>query len=167
MINRQSGAHDLVGARGEASFSLLVTRQHPVHGFLFEVPRHLGEKKRGVDFFVELFSTGETTPYFLVQVKTTQAGYTTGGRLRVSIGADEMRRLAGYPAPTYVVGIDEPHQRGYIVSANGESTVGFSGMCTDHPLTPEVLAELHREVEAYWASIRPTFASTFVDSRWR
>jgi hypothetical protein len=40
-------------------------------------------------------------------------------------------------------------------------------MCTEHPLTSEVLAELHREVEAYWASIRPSFASAFVDSRWR
>jgi len=78
-----------------------------------------------------------------------------------------MRRLAGYPAPTCVVGIDEPHQLGYIVSANGESTAGFSGMCTEYPLTPEVLAELHREVEAYWASIRPAVASAVVDSRWR
>jgi hypothetical protein len=48
--------HDLIGARGEASFALLVTREHPVHGYLFELPRYLGEKKRGVDFFVELCS---------------------------------------------------------------------------------------------------------------
>ena len=164
---RRSGVHDLIGARGEASFSLLVTREHPVHGFLFELPRHLGEKKRGVDFFVELFSTGETVPYFLVQVKTTRTGYTPGGRLKVGIGGDELRRLAAYPAPTYVVGIDEPAQRGYIVSANGESTSGFSRMCTEFPLTPDVLAQLHREVEAYWEAARPTFASAFVDSDWR
>ena len=116
---------------------------------------------------MELFSTGETVPYFLVQVKTTRTGYTPGGRLKVGIGGDELKRLAAYPAPTYVVGIDEPAQRGYIVAANGESTSGFSGMCTEFPLTPDVLAQLHREVEAYWEVARPAFASAFVDSDWR
>jgi hypothetical protein len=145
----------------------MLTRRHPSRGVLFDFPRHLGEKKQTLDFFVELFSETGMTPFFLAQVKTTQAGYTPGGQLKVGISARDMQRLASYPAPAYIVGIDEQNHRGYIVSANGESTAGFSRMCTDHPMTPVVLAGLHREVEAFWASARPALDSAFVDSRWR
>ncbi|HEX8830388.1 MAG TPA: hypothetical protein VF705_04440, partial [Longimicrobium sp.] len=62
---------------------------------------------------------------------------------------------------------DERRNRGYIVSANGETTAGFSAMCTDYPLTPRTLAGLHSEIAAYWNAPRPRFESSFVDSRWR
>jgi len=78
-----------------------------------------------------------------------------------------MERLARYDVPTYLVGIDEPRNRGFILSANGESTVGFSRMCTDHPLTHRTLAQLHHEIAAYWDVPRPAFESSFVDDRWR
>lgn len=163
----QAHVHDHVAARGESIFSVIVTRGHPEHGYLFESPRHLGEKKQAIDFYVELFSTSAITPYFLVQVKSTRLGLIARReRLRVGISAGHMQRLASYPAPTYVVGIDETTERGYIVSANGESTAGFSSMCTDHPLTADVLVALHREVEAYWIAGPAAFTSAFLDRNW-
>lgn len=160
---RHPGLRDQIAARGEAIFSVIITRHHTAHGFLFDVPRHLGEKKRSIDFYVELFQPSEVTPFFLVQVKSTRQGYTAHNRLKVGIGAGEIRRLAAYPAPTYVVGIDESSERGYIVSANGEKTAGFSSMCTEYPLAPDVLLALHHEVAAYWAEGPDAFTSSFVD----
>ena len=158
----------MVAARGEAIFCVLITRKHPSRGFLFDLPRHLGEKKRALDYYVELFAPGDPTPYLLVQVKTTRRGYTRDGRLRVRMSSTELRRLAAYPAPTYVVGIDEVGEQGYIVSTGGKSEVGFSAMCTDHPLTPYVLSQLRDEVEAYWQSpAQPAFRSVLADPRWR
>jgi hypothetical protein len=151
----------------ETDLVLLLTQAHPEHGILFATPRHLGEKNPAVDYFVELASDAEVTPFCLIQVKTTRAGYTQGGRLKLSVDTREMRRLATYAVPTYVVGIDERDHRGYVLSANGESTAGFSRMCTDHPLEPRTLAALHHEVEAYWRAARPAFESCLVDSLWR
>jgi len=87
--------------------------------------------------------------------------------LKVAIRGAQLQRLAEYPAPTYVIGIDERRERGYIVSANGESPNGFSSMCTNYPLTSDVLAMLHTEVGAYWASGPEGFRSMFIDGRWR
>lgn len=85
----------------------------------------------------------------------------------MAISAAEMQRLARYQVPTYVVGIDERQDLGYVVSANGESLTGFSGMCTEYPLTLQTLAALHTEITAYWNAPRPRFQSSFVDARWR
>jgi hypothetical protein len=87
--------------------------------------------------------------------------------LKVAITSGQLQRLSAYPAPTYVIGIDERSERGYIVSAHGEWTTGFSSMCTTHPLTSDVLAALHAEVERYWQHGATGFRSVFIDDRWR
>lgn len=163
------GFHDLVGARGEALFRVLITRYHAEAGYLFNVPRFLGDKQRTVDFYVELLSDAERPLHFFVQVKSTRAGYTRREhRLRVRVSGRELQRLAGYGAPAYIVGIDEPAERGYIVSARGETRAGFSSMSTAHPLEGDVLVRLRNEVEEYWRLRRRSeFSSQFADPRWK
>lgn len=147
---------------------MLVTRRHPSRGVLFGVPRHLGEKNPTIDFYVELSGESPGRAYFLAQVKSTRRGYTAGGRLKLPVGRDNLRALAAYPAPTYLVGVDEAAERAYLLSASGASGGGWNSMCTDHELTPRVLARLWDEVNAFWTSAdREAFASALVDPRWR
>lgn len=161
-----TGEHDLIAARGEALFCALATRRHTTRGFLFDIPRHLGEKKRTVDYFVEVFDPGDLAAFFLAQVKTTELGYTRGNRLRVAIGEADLKRLVSYPAPTYIVGIDSIGGLGYIVAANSAAVSGFSSMCTDYPLTSETLAILRDEVEEYGRSAyQAGFQSRLTDPR--
>jgi hypothetical protein len=160
------GEHDLIAARGEALFCALATRRHTTRGFLFDIPRHLGEKKRTVDYFVEVFEPRDLVGFFLAQVKTTGLGYTRDNRLRVGIGESDVRRLVSYPAPTYVVGIDSVREHGYIVAVTGAAASGFSSMCTDYPLTPETLAIVRDEVEEYGRSAYQSgFRSRLTDPR--
>lgn len=160
---------EVIGERGESIFRVLITRKHPSRGYLFDHPRFLGEKKRTIDFYVELFHDDFLIPFFFVQVKSTSQGYTQSDRrLKVKVTDSDMKRLAAYPAPTYVIGIDEQGEQGYIVSANGESKTGFSSLCTDYPLSPNVLALLWDEVKAYWTSPDyANFRSIFCDPKWR
>lgn len=158
-----------IGERGEAIFRVLMTRKHPTRGYLFEHPRFLGDKKPTIDFYVELFHNKTLTPFFFVQVKSTSRGYTINNhRLNVQISEAAMKRLAAYPAPTYIIGIDEPGEKGYLLSANGECTTGLSSFSTAYPITPDTLALLWSEVVAYWQQINcPVFNSAFYDPTWR
>lgn len=159
---------EIIGERGEAIFRVLLTRKHPFYGYLFDHPRFLGEKKRAVDFYIELFHDDALIPFFFIQVKATSKGYTVKERrLNVHIDDTDMARLAAYPAPTYVVGIDEPGEQGYIVSANGETKTGFSNLCTIYPLNPETLRLLWEEVVTYWKHRYPSFESALCDPKWR
>ncbi len=160
---------DIIGERGESIFRVLITRKHPTRGYLFDHPRFLGEKKRTIDFHVELFHDESLIPFFFVQVKSTSEGYTVKEhRLKIQVTVTDMKRLAAYPAPTYIVGIDESGEQGYIVSANGECKTGFSSLCTNYSLNPDVLALLWDEVAAYWISpTYPVFHSVFCDPKWR
>lgn len=98
---------DALGDRGEAIFRVLITEFDAATGPNFR-PYFLGEKWPVVDFIVEILGAEASTPYFFVQVKTTRGGYTQKDkRLKVSVSEDDIRLLASYPAPTYVVGIDE------------------------------------------------------------
>ncbi len=159
---------DVIGERGEAIFRVLITRPHPMRGYLFDHPRFLGDKKRTIDFHIELFHDDALIPFFFVQVKSTSEGYTVKEhRLKVQVSRTDMQRLAAYPAPTYIVGIDEPNEQGYIVSANGEWTPGISSLCTNYPLNSEVLGLLWDEVAAYWAApTYPDFHSILRDPKW-
>jgi len=127
---------EITATRGEARFILMLTQPHPERGSLFAAPRHLGEKMPVVDYLVELVSEAEVKPFCLVQVKTTTAGYTSGGQLKVTVSARDMQRLATFGVPSYVVGIDEVSDRGFVVPSKGRTSEGFSQMRTDHPLTP-------------------------------
>jgi hypothetical protein len=157
-----------LGQRGEALFYVLITKSHGREKPLFR-PQFLGDKWPTIDFIVELENAGSITPYFFVQVKTTRGGYTKkDNRLKIPIYREDMRKLALYPAPTYIVGIDEIKERGYILSANGEWLQGLSSFPTAFPLDKINQDLLWKEVKDYWmkVKIRPR-ASHFIDPRWR
>jgi len=52
----QPQLRDHIAAHGELVFGTILTRARPEFGYLFEPPRHLGEKKRTIDFYIELIS---------------------------------------------------------------------------------------------------------------
>lgn len=145
---------DDIGTRGEALFYVLMTqfcgRQRP-----FFRPHFLGSKFTALDYLVELVDAGPITPYCFVQVKTTIRGYTRGSqatrRLKVQVSKDDMQRLVSFPAPTYVIGIDERDEIGYIVSANAGSPERFASLPAVFPLTCETLAMLWDEVRIFWS----------------
>src|SRR5215213_2204868 len=96
-----------LGARGEAIFYTLMTEFHSDAGPIFK-PQFLGEHWPTVDYLVELAGVDGAVPYFFVQVKTTRSGYTRRERrLKIAVNERDMRRLAAFPAPTYIAGIDE------------------------------------------------------------
>ncbi|MDX2242876.1 MAG: DUF4365 domain-containing protein [Leptolyngbyaceae cyanobacterium bins.302] len=159
---------DVIGERGEAIFRVLLTRKHPTRSYLFDHPRFLGEKKQSIDFYVELFHEEALTPFFFVQVKSTSEGYTRKERrLKIQVSTNEIKQLAAYPTPTYIVGVDELNERGYIVAANRKQKTGFSSLCTNHPLNPDTLALVWDEVSAYWAFLSYlSFHSSLIDPKW-
>lgn len=160
---------DALGQRGEAIFTVLMTEFHSQAGPIFR-PQFLGDKWPCVDFILELVGeTGSIQPYCFVQVKTTRQGYTQRDRrLKVQLGAEQVTALAAYPAPTYLVGIDELNEQGYIVSINGETRAAVSSLTTEFPLDHERRELLWAEVLEYWmACAVPAVESRFCDVRWR
>lgn len=156
---------DELGKRGEALFYVTITRFYGRERPLFRL-QFLGDKWPTLDFFVELVDAGDSTPYFFAQVKATRKGRLRNGRLRVEVERDDMRRLALYPAPTYVVGIDEISEEGYILSANGESANSLASLPTDFPINKTNQELLWEEVKQFWTRIRTRHISTFVDPKW-
>lgn len=161
---------DALGQRGESIFYVLMTAFHSETGPIFK-PQVLGAKWETTDYLVELVDHGgaDLVPFFFVQVKTTRQGYTReNGRLRAAVPESDMRRLAAYPAPTYVVGIDEKRGAGYIVSANGERTSRLPSIPTAFPIDTQVRERLWEEVRTFWRVHRPpAFTSSFADPEWR
>lgn len=156
-----------LGQRGENLFSVIITRFYGRRQPIFR-PQFLGDKWPTSDFIVELI--GDTiilTPYFFVQVKTTRQGYDTQNRLKVQISATEMQKLASLPAPTYLVGLDDINEKGYIISANGEDLENISSLSTEHPLNKSTQDILWAEVKNYWEELGAVrINSHFVDSNW-
>jgi hypothetical protein len=162
---------DEIGQRGEALFFSLIT--HPFGDAPLFRPKFLGDKWPTVDFLVELIGADLTTPYFFAQIKTTRSGYTKNKRLKISVSQIEMTKLALYPTPTYIIGIDDAPNyvglpRGFIVSANGEWTESISSLTTDYPLNRDNQIALWNEVKVYWEGIGiKQKVSNFTDRRWR
>src|SRR4051812_32205474 len=100
-------AQDDIGSRGEFIFCTRVMNFCGRNLPYFR-PRFLGEKAQAFDYLVELVDATRGAPFFFVQVKTTRKGYTKGQRLKVGMTAADVRRFSLFPAPTYLVGIDEP-----------------------------------------------------------
>lgn len=150
---------DTIGNRGQWIFSLLVSRICPGQAAAYFDPGFLGDKYPTFDFLVHLAGSDG---FFLAQVKTTRQGYREGKgerRLRVNVSLGDIQRLAASPAPTYVVGIDEIQQAGYILSTNGAREAGLGGIPTRHPLDCDNLARLWQEVHRYWVD-RPKVMPT-------
>jgi len=145
---RQSS--DAIGLRGEFIFAALITTFGSNGGRLFR-PQFLGDKAHFVDFIVFLDEPDRTHLFFLVQVKATRAGYTSKERrLKVQISEQHIRELALCPAPTYVVGIDDEREVGYLVSVDGRSRSALSSMSTSHPLNHNNRERLRQEVVDFW-----------------
>jgi hypothetical protein len=157
-----------IGQRGEVIFSMLITKRWNRKDPIFR-PQFLGDKWPTVDFLVELIGVVDFTPYFFVQVKTTRTGYTNQQeRLRTKIAGQDLKRLAVYPAPTYVVAIDEIKESGFIISANGEWCDNMSSVSTRFPLDENNQDLLWREVKKYWEKSRLSkLKSSFTDPTWR
>jgi hypothetical protein len=155
-----------IGQRGEALFvrMFLKPRNKPRFKVTF-----LGDTWPVIDFYVELRGLPGRTPFFFAQVKTTARGYTTRDRrLLVRVDETSIRRLAGHPAPTYIVGVDDVQERGYVVSANGEHATSLSSMTTEHPVNEATRQALWEEVRAFWAAREQhENVSMFTDSKWR
>jgi len=155
-----------LGQRGEALFYVLITKSYGRMKPIFR-PQFLGDKWPIVDFIVEL--VGAITLYFFVQVKTTRDGYTKRtNRLKVQVSADDMCKLASYPAPTYIIGIDEIKEEGYILSANGEWLNRVSSLPTAFPINKTNQDLLYEEVNRFWARAKMHHRSSkFLDPEWR
>lgn len=145
--------NDDIGSRGEALFFIMLTRFCGRRRPFFR-PHFLGEKFVTLDYIVELIDAGSATPFFFVQVKTTTQGYLRdrkgNQRLKVQVARADMQRLISYPAPTYVVGIDEVEEVGYLVSANHGSPRHISSLPTLFPLDCDNLERLWYEVKEFW-----------------
>lgn len=141
---------DALGRRGESLFDVLITEFHSDAGPIFK-PQFLGEKWQYVDFIVELVGAGSYIPYFFVQVKTTRQGYSKKDkRLKVKVEKDSIIGIASYLAPTYIAGIDEIKQEGYLVSANGENLTSLSSLSTNFPINKQNREILWNEVNDFW-----------------
>lgn len=140
---------DLIGTRGEKIAELLLTEFRGRAQPLFH-PRFLGEKMPAIDFLVELEGAEGSRPFFFAQVKTTVRGYSNAGRLRAECSRRDLERLLLYPAPTYLIGIDEPAQRGYVVSVNSALPRRLGTVCTQYPLEGPTLELLWQEVRQFW-----------------
>jgi hypothetical protein len=57
--------------------------------------------------------------------------------LRAVVSQEDVQRLIAYPAPTYVVGIEEQREKGYIVSVNDPRSWGFGSLPMRFPLGQE------------------------------
>ncbi|MBI1915374.1 MAG: DUF4365 domain-containing protein [Planctomycetes bacterium] len=145
---------DFIGGRGEA---IAFTRLAPICRVDADLPyfwpHYLGEKFETLDFLVELVDAGEKTPFFFVQVKSTCKDYTKTQippRLRVEVSENDVRRMAAYPAPTYVVGVHEVEERAFLFSVRAGMCEKISSITTAHELNCATLKRLWDEVRAFW-----------------
>src|SRR5438105_698962 len=82
---------DLLGKRGEAIATARLMDFCGNPEPYFDV-HPLGEKCPTFDYLVELVNAGDSVPYFLAQVKSTQQGFTKHRRrLLVQVDADDTR----------------------------------------------------------------------------
>jgi hypothetical protein len=141
---------DLIGKRGEAIVTARLMNFCGNPEPYFDI-HPLGEKCPTFDYLVELVNAGSSVPYFLAQVKSTQKGFTTQGRrLHVRVDEEDVRRMIQCPFPTYLIGVDEPSDRAYVVSVHSGISGSISSMPSKYPLTPRILRKLWEEVTAHW-----------------
>jgi hypothetical protein len=114
----------------------------------------LGEKCPTFDYLVELINAGDSVPHFLTQVKSTQKEFTKKERrLLVQVDEEDVRRMVQCPFPTYLIGVDEPNDRAYVVSVCGSMRGPIASMPSKYPLTPRNLHRLWEEVTVHWKKL--------------
>ena len=146
-------------------FVALMTEAHSDDGAIFNI-RFLEDELPYVDCIVELIGQKDYLPFCFVQLKSTKTGYTKKDkRLKVKFSQESIGGLSLYPAPTYIVGIDEKEETGYFVSANGENLSAMASIPTDFPINKPNRGTLWNEVNDFWYKSRKIkFASKFVES---
>jgi hypothetical protein len=164
----EMGITDYIGGRGEAiAFARLAAICRTNGNRPYFWPHFLGEKCETFDFLVELFDAGEKTPFFFVQVKTTQKDFTRSqapARLKVGVSEKDIRRMVAYPAPTYVVGVHEDQERAFIVSVHGTMSRAIPSITTAYELNDNTLKQLWDEVREFWQGHDMTqYASSFLN----
>jgi len=128
-----------------------LTEPPPGSELPFFIVHFLGDKNPLFDIFVELFGAGDKTPYFFAQVKSTRQVYAKTNRLKVSVSKEDVSKMVLYPAPTFVIGIDEKKEKAYIVAVtSGMSNKTIRTLNTTHELNCETLRFLWEEVKEYW-----------------
>lgn len=144
-------ARDDLGRRGEIIFCARITnfcgRRIPYFRAYF-----LGEKTQTLDFLVELVDAENPTRFFFAQVRTTRKGYTRNERrLKVGMSAEDVRRFALVPAPTYLMGIDEPQEIAYCLAILHGMKGPIASLPTAFPLDCTHLPRLYDEVNEFWS----------------
>jgi hypothetical protein len=141
---------DHLGRRGEFIAVLRLTQVCQANDLPYFVPHFLGDKCPLFDALVELVDAGDTTLFFFAQVKATRKGRNKKGRLKVEVKKSDVIGMVRYPAPTYVIGIDEPQEKAYIVAVYGAMNKKISSLSTAHELNSTTLKHLWDEVREYW-----------------
>jgi hypothetical protein len=146
-------------------FVALMTEAHSDDGAIFNI-RFLDDYLPHVDCVVELIGQKDYLPFCYVQLKSTKMGYTKkDNRLKVKLAKESIDGLSLYPAPTYIVGIDEKEETGYLVSANGQDLGSMASIPTDFPINISNRGTLWNEVNDFWYRAKKIkFNSKFVES---
>ncbi len=140
---------DVVGTRGEIFVEVCLTNYKSFATPLFR-PGFLGDKWPAIDFYVELLTVRNKTPYFFGQAKSTQTPLLKSS-LRISAKKRDIQRLLRIPGPTYIFGVHEPSQRVFIRSVHrGTPHKSITRIPITHELTPQNLRALHTEVLQFW-----------------
>ena len=151
---------DAIGERGQALAFVTLMQRSRGGVRLFRL-QFLGDKYPAVDHFVDLLGgDDELTPFFFVQVKTTTLGYTEQGTLRVQVSETAMKRLRAYPAPTYIIGVDEPQEALFLIAAVHGGPSHFPSLPTTHRIDASLLRDLYDEVVHFWRSYDAKFRSS-------
>lgn len=153
---------EAVGQRGESIVESRLLDMGTIGKPLFR-PARLDGKWPTTDGYVELVDADAAlSPFFFIQVKSTDKGYDEARtRLNVELRAEDARRLASIPAPTYVVGVETRADREAFILAVREGK-GFNTMAARFDLSYPNLQKPYNEVLAFWrGSDRKPIASIF------
>jgi hypothetical protein len=141
---------DHLGRRGENIAIVRLTEVCQANDLPYFTPHFLGEKCELFDALVELVEAGAKRPFFFAQIKSTRGSYNKSGRLNVKVKKSDVIRMVQYPAPTYVIGIDEVCEHAYVVAVHGSMSKTISSLSTAHRLNCSTLKKLWDEVKEYW-----------------
>jgi hypothetical protein len=143
---------NLIGERGEDIFKLAITDYQYFQRPLFK-PGFLGDKWPTVDFYVEALGIRGSTPFFLAQVKSTNAPLDPNINF-LSVRATKQKCIDLYKlhGPTYIVGVHEPSRRTFILSVHARPNQGVYRIPFDFELTPDNMRRLHQEVSDFWTA---------------
>jgi hypothetical protein len=135
-----------IGKRGESIFEVLLTKYiAQKKRRLFDIA-FLGDKFPTVDFYVELLNGGATKAFFFASVKSTRQP-----SLNISVPFRELKELSRYDVPTYIFGIDEKRENGYLLFANPLSLLRRAvRIPMRHRIDDAALIKLYDEVNGFW-----------------